>query len=105
MTAKIVSSRKKKKGPTPTATSSSLRKIMEDGGEEAELMKTCIIRAAVYASRAGTHGQSFVGCNGETYPDISKAFAAHAGLKPCNRCKTNKQGVSQASRMILRWLK
>jgi hypothetical protein len=56
-------------------------------------MKEFIIRAAVYASRIGKHGQSFLGPNGEAYPDVSKAFASHAGLRPCSRCKNNKQGV------------
>ena len=81
-------------GPTPTANSSDLKKIMDEGGELAEQMKTCIIRAAVHASRSGKHGQAFLAPNGKAYPDVSKAFAAHAGLKPCMRCKNNKQGVS-----------
>jgi hypothetical protein len=80
-------------GPTPTATAGALRKIMEDGGDLAEAMKGCIIRAAVHASRSGRDGQPFIGSNGEVYPDISKAFAAHAGVKPCPRCKNNKQGA------------
>ncbi len=47
---------------------------MEEGGELAEEMRSCIIRAAVYASRSGKHGGSFTGPNGETYPGVSKAF-------------------------------
>jgi hypothetical protein len=90
----VVTTKKKSNGPVPTASSSELRRIIEDGGDEAEKMKTCIIRAAVHASRASKHGQSFKAPNGQTYPDVSKAFAAHAGLKPCMRCKNNKQGVS-----------
>jgi len=86
-------SKKKNDGATPTASASDLRKIMEDGGELAELMKTCIIRSAVHASRLGKHSQSFKAPDGHIYPDVSKAFAAHAGLKPCIRCKNNKQGV------------
>jgi hypothetical protein len=82
-------------GPTPTANSSDLRKIFDAGGEMAEEMKKCIIRAAVHASRSGKHGQSFLAPDGKAYPDVSKAFAAHAGLKPCTRCKNNKQGVSK----------
>jgi hypothetical protein len=85
--------KKKGNGPKTTASSSQLRKLVEEGGEAAEKIKTCIVRAAVHASRAGKHGQSFRAPNGEVYPDISKAFAAHAGLKPCNRCKNNKQGA------------
>lgn len=80
-------------GPTPTANASDLRKLMEEGGEMAEKTKQCIIRAAVHASRSGKHGQSFLAPDGKAYPDVSKAFAAHAGLKPCSRCKNNKQGA------------
>ena len=90
----VAVTKKKSAGPTPTASSSALRKILEEGGEAAEKMKKCIIRAAVHASRSGKHGQSFRAPNGQTYPDVSKAFAGHAGLKPCMRCKNNKQGVS-----------
>jgi hypothetical protein len=82
-------------GPPPTCTSGDLKKLMDEGGDGAQEMKEIIIRAAVYASRIGKHGQSFLGRNGEAYPDVSKAFAAHAGLRPCSRCKNNKQGVSR----------
>ena len=68
---------------------------MEDNGELAQKMKKCIIRAAVHASRSGKHGQSFLAPDGKAYPDVSKAFAGDAGLKPCTRCKNNKQGVSE----------
>jgi hypothetical protein len=95
-TSHVTVGKKKSNGPTPTASSSELRRILEEGGEEAEKMRVCIIRAAVHASRSGKHGQSFRGPSGEYYPDVSKAFAAHAGLKPCIRCKNNKQGVSLA---------
>lgn len=88
------SGKKKTNGPSATATASDLRKIVEEGGELAEKMRTCIIRAAVYASRCGNHTRNFRAPNGKVYPDISKAFAVHAGLKPCERCKNNKQGVS-----------
>lgn len=88
-------SKKKTNGPAATASSSDLRKIIEDGGEEAEKMRQCIIRAAVYASRCGKHTRNFRAPNGKVYPDISKAFAGYAGLKPCERCKNNKQGVSE----------
>jgi len=81
-------------GPKPTGTVADLKKIMDDeGGDLARSIKDCIIRAAVHASRSGRHGQSFLAPNGEIYPDVSKAFAAHAGIKPCNRCKSNKQGA------------
>lgn len=85
--------KKKSSGPKMTASSSHLRKLVEEGGEAAEKLKTCIIRAAVHASRSGKHGQPFRSPFGEVYPDVSKAFASHAGIKPCNRCKNNKQGA------------
>ncbi|CAB9521662.1 expressed unknown protein [Seminavis robusta] len=82
-------------GPAPTATTADLRKVMEgsEGKEMAEETRRCIIRAAVHASRSGKHGQAFLAPDGKAYPDVSKAFAAHAGLKPCSRCKNNKQGA------------
>lgn len=86
--------KKKKNGPPVTSSASELRRIVEEGGEMAEQMKTCIMRAAVHASRCGNHTRNFRAPNGAVYPDISKAFAAHAGFKPCERCKNNKQGVS-----------
>ena len=70
-----------------------LKKIMEVGSTEASAMRECIIRAAVFASRTSTHSGSFVGPNGETYPDVSKAFSNYANLRPCARCKSNKQGA------------
>lgn len=85
--------KKKSNGPAATASAADLRKIIEDGGDEAEKLKTCIIRAAVYASRCGKHTRNFRAPDGKVYPDISKAFALHAGLKPCERCKNNKQGA------------
>lgn len=85
--------KKKRAGPPPTATAADLRKAMEQGGDVADTIRLSIIRAAVHASRSGQHGQSFVGPNGQCYPDVSKAFAAHASLKPCTRCKNNKQGA------------
>ena len=84
---------KKNTGPTPTATSLELKRIMEKGGDLAEEMRNYIIRAAVYHSKTGGNSGSFVGCNGETYPDVSKAFSLHGNLRPCNRCKSNKQGA------------
>ena len=87
--------------PRPTAAAADLKRLMEQQDDDtdeaaaatAARMRLCIIRAAVYASRSGRHTQSFLGSNGETYPDVSKAFASHAGVKPCQRCKSNKQGV------------
>ncbi len=100
-TATMSSSKKKSNGPAATASASDLRKIIEDGGDEAEKMKTCIIRAAVYASRCGKHTRNYRAPDGKVYPDISKAFAAHAGLKPCERCRNNKQGVSRSNHEVI----
>lgn len=81
-------------GPKPTASATDLRKVMEEGvPEQIEAFRSCIIKAAVHSSRSGRHGHSFVGPNGAVYPDASKAFASHTGIKPCQRCKNNKQGV------------
>merc|ERR1740124_1849777 len=79
--------------PTTTGTPMQLKKVMEKGGQAAQSMRESIIRAAVYASRSGAHGGSFVGANGEAYPDVSKAFSIHGNLRPCARCKNNKQGA------------
>jgi hypothetical protein len=87
------STKKSSGGPKPTASNADLRKIMDEGGSTAEKFKVSIMRAAVHSSRLGKHGQPFVGPDGETYPDVSKAFAVHASVKPCQRCKNNKQGV------------
>jgi hypothetical protein len=59
----------------------------------AEQLRMSIVRSAVHAVRSGRPGYWFVASNGETYPDLTKAFAMYAGIKPCERCKNNKQGV------------
>jgi hypothetical protein len=83
--------------PSPVSIKSGsaaeLKRIMEAETAETEAMRICIIRAGVYASRTGRHGQSFLGPDGNTYPDVSKTFASYAGVKPCSRCKNNKQGA------------
>ena len=84
---------KKEHGPAQTSSSSDLKKLMETPGELADAMRRCIVRAAVFASRNGRHGQSFVGSNGQVYPDVARAFAAWADMRPCDRCKNNKQGA------------
>lgn len=80
-------------GPRPTANFSDLKKIFDDNGPLAQSMKERIIKSAVHASRSGHHGIAWLGPDGETYPDISKSFAFYAGVKPCHRCKSNKQGA------------
>jgi hypothetical protein len=83
-----------KNGPTVTATKHQLKLIMEGGGEEAEKMRMVIIKAAVHALRAGKYeNRSFRGFDRKVYPDVSKAFSVHSGLKPCTKCKSNKQGT------------
>jgi hypothetical protein len=92
---------KKTSGGTTSASAGDLKKFMETGDpEEVEKMQRCILRAAVYASRTMNHGQSFKGSNGQTYPDVSKALSAYAGVKPCDRCKNNKQGVSSSQSIV-----
>ena len=67
---------------------------MERGGEEADALREAIIRAAVLSSRLGTNGSgSFIGPTGVVYPDVNKAFSNHGNMKPCPRCKNNKQGA------------
>ena len=78
-----------------TRTMADLRTIME--GDDERLMETFreyIVRSIVYTHR--THKSMnvpFRGPDHETYPDIGKAFAWFGGIKPCDRCKSNKQGV------------
>lgn len=79
-----------------TKSMSDLRKIMESNEASTDLVaafKDVIIKAAVESSFKGRNGTHFLGPDGETYPDISKAFAAYSALKACERCKSNKQGV------------
>ena len=78
-----------------TSTLSDLRKLMEsETFEHKEAMRDCIRRAAILASRSNSPHESFVGINNHTYPEVAKAFSAHSGVRPCQRCKGNKQGVS-----------
>ncbi|KAG7364619.1 hypothetical protein IV203_037821 [Nitzschia inconspicua] len=83
-----------KNGPTVTGTRHHLKLIMENGGEEAENMRMVIIKAAVHAVRAGkSMDRSFRASDRRVYPDVGKAFSTHSGLKPCAKCKSNKQGT------------
>ncbi|KAL3923386.1 MAG: hypothetical protein SGILL_001687 [Bacillariaceae sp.] len=84
----------KKNGPTVTATYADLRKIMEAGGEDTDKMRMVIIKAAVHAARAGKfENRSFRAYNRKVYPDVARAFSNFSGLKPCAKCKGNKQGT------------
>jgi hypothetical protein len=76
-------------------SASDLRKIMEDESDSAlaETFKDWIIRAAVHSGRTERKESSFRGPNGEVYQDLGKAFTLYSGVKPCERCKSNKQGV------------
>jgi hypothetical protein len=78
-----------------TRTLSDLRSIMEgDNIELIESFRECIVRSIVHTYRSNKSvSGSFHGPNDETYPDIGKAFAWFGGIKPCDRCKSNKQGV------------
>jgi hypothetical protein len=77
----------------PTASALALRKFMDESSAvDKEEMRRTIMRAAVASRVPGASTHSWVGSNGLQYPDIGKAFAAYAGVKPCERCKANKQG-------------
>ena len=78
-------------------TTADLRKKLDVTLTDAAVVQAFrdrIIGAAVSASRKSKHLSNFKGPDGELYPDVAKAFAAYSGLKPCERCKSNKQGVS-----------
>lgn len=78
-----------------TRTLSDLRTIMEgDDLGLIEAFRECIVRSIVHTHRSHKSVNiPFHGPNNETYPDIGKAFAWYGGIKPCDRCKSNKQGV------------
>merc|ERR1712238_98823 len=76
-----------------TGTTAALKRLMERGDDHAIAMRESIIRAAVLAGRTASHGGSFVGVDGELYPDVGRAFSNHGNLRPCARCKNNKQGA------------
>jgi hypothetical protein len=81
-----------KAASAPTASANALRKLMDESTPtDREELRRSIMRAAVATSQRGGQNQSWVGPNGLVY-DIGKAFTAHAGMKPCERCKSNKQG-------------
>ena len=78
-----------------TRTLSDLREIME--GDDAALIETFrefMVRSVVHTFRSHKSVNiPFRGPNNEMYPDVGKAFALFGGIKPCDRCKGNKQGV------------
>mmetsp|Transcript_702 Transcript_702/g.1423 ORF Transcript_702/g.1423 Transcript_702/m.1423 type:complete len:316 (+) Transcript_702:1018-1965(+) len=75
------------------ASSSDLKRVMEQGGENSEKMRCSLLKAAIMTAEGNHEGGTWVGYNGEVYPDVSKAFGAYSGVKPCTRCKSNKQGA------------
>ena len=80
--------------PAVVTSSSDLKKLMENGGQEAEKMRMAIIKAAIYAARMGKKaGDTFVGSDGKGYRDVQRAFSNYARVKPCPRCRGNKQGA------------
>lgn len=96
-------SEKLAEGPRATATATDLRHAMEQGGMIAERIKTTIIQSAVHGARTGRHVPCFHVPDGEVYPDLAKAFSLYAGIKPCQRCKSNKQGVSRCIKACLQF--
>lgn len=81
-------------GSKQNSNSNETKKGKEAGEAVTESTRMAIIKAAIHSARSNQHGQSFTASNGQTFPDVSKAFAMYAGIKPCERCKNNKQGVS-----------
>ena len=77
-------------------TQSSSSETPEKSSDEKQAIdgtiQDSIMRAAVHASRSGRHSQAFT-IKGHTFPEVSKAFATYSGVKPCKRCKSNKQGA------------
>ncbi|GAX26249.1 hypothetical protein FisN_16Lh077 [Fistulifera solaris] len=80
-------------GSKSISSENEVKKGKEAGEGITDSIRTEIIKAAVHAARTNQHGQSFHAPNGQRFPDVSKAFALYAGIKPCERCKSNKQGV------------
>lgn len=76
----------------PTETANSLRLIMMDD-TWADRFRLVILKAAVYAARTEVYDATFTGPNKLVYPDLGKAFSMYTQIKPCARCKSNKQGV------------
>ena len=89
----IVVARDITSGSKPHNNSNELKRGKEAGEAVTESTRTEIIKAAIHAARSNLHGQSFAAANGQSFSDVSKAFALYAGIKPCERCKSNKQGV------------
>jgi len=80
--------------PAVVTSSSYLKKLMEHGGEEAEEMRMAIIKATIYAARKGKGaGDIFVGSDGKGYKNVQRAFSSFGRIKPCPRCRSNKQGA------------
>lgn len=76
----------------PSETANALRLLMMDEAW-AEKFQDVIIKAAAYASRTQVYDTSFKGPNNLVYPDLGRAFSMYTQVKPCSRCKSNKQGV------------
>ena len=88
---------KSSKPPQQESPTSALpvRSIMEgDKTDQAtkDKFRDCILRAMVHAIRSHTPPGTFRGPNGGTY-DLGKSFAMYSGVKPCQKCRNNKQGV------------
>lgn len=75
-----------------TENANALRLVMMDN-EWADKFRVTIWKAVVYACRTQKYDTPFVGPNGHVYPDLGRAFSAYGLVKPCLRCKNNKQGV------------
>ncbi len=87
-------------GSKSMSSENEVKKGKEAGEGVTDSTRTEIIKAAVHAARTNQHGQAFHAPNGQRFPDVSKAFALYAGIKPCERCKNNKQGVRSSFRLL-----
>jgi len=84
----------KKKSAT-ALKSQELREIFEADGSDVPKIRDSLIKAAIacFTEGSGDGRTPWIASNGETYPDIGKSFSAFAGIKPCIRCRNNKQGA------------
>jgi len=75
--------------------SQELRSIFEKDGIDVPKLRDSLIRAAIacFTEGNGDGRTPWIASNGETYPDIGKSFSAFSSVKPCARCRNNKQGA------------
>ena len=113
-TSKIKSNKKK---TASALKSQELRTIFENNEKDVPKLRDSMIRAAIacFSDGNGDGRTPWIASNGETYPDIGKvsiiyymfymfsyssphfyftqSFSAFSNVKPCTRCRSNKQGA------------